>query len=52
MAYISPIELIGFYKKLTKASLFYKVYILAFPLIILNIINSFNKVLVLTIYFN
>jgi len=35
-----------------KASLFYKVYILAFSFVILNVINSFNKVLILTIHFN
>jgi len=31
---------------LSIASPFYKIYILAFPFIVLNIVNSFNKVLV------
>jgi len=34
------------------ASPFCKIYILAFPFIILNIVNSFNKVLILTIHLN
>jgi len=42
----------GFLYRLSKASPFYKVYIFAFSFIILNVVNSFNKVLILTIYFN
>jgi len=38
--------------RLIKTSLFRKIHILAFSFVILNIVNSFNKVLILTIYLN
>jgi len=41
-----------FLEGLNIASPFCKIYILAFPFIILNIVNSFNKVLILIIYLN
>jgi len=41
-----------FLYRLSKASPFYKVYIFVFPFIVLNVVNSFNKVLILTIHFN
>ena len=42
----------GFPCGLSKASPFRKVHIFAFPFVVLNIVNSFNKVLILTIYFD